>query len=133
MSASTEMTTEEKKDAEEAAKHAAAVKAAGKKIAPTDSRLIIHQDEVKEKRKSGIVIATVGSGKDKPKIGTVLGVGPGKVLENGMREPMGYKEGARVIFSSYAGTDIKVDEIELKIMDRSDILATVEAEAEIET
>jgi len=74
--------------------------------------------------KSGIVLPDTA--KEKPQEGQVLAVGPGRMLEDGKREPMDVKEGDRVLYAKYAGTEFKVDGEELLIISQKDILAIVE-------
>ncbi len=66
------------------------------------------------------------SAQEKPAQGRVLSVGDGQLLQDGKRAPSQVKEGDRVLFSSYAGTEISVDEEELLIMNEADILAIME-------
>jgi chaperonin GroES len=66
------------------------------------------------------------SAKEKPKRGKVISVGDGKQLDNGSRAEMSLKTGQEVLFTSYAGTEVKIDGKEYIIMDESDILAIIE-------
>ena len=75
--------------------------------------------------KSGLVIPDTA--KEKPQEGLVLAVGPGRVLDDGKREPMGVKAGDKVLYAKYAGTEFKVDGEDLLIVSQKDILAIVEA------
>ena len=74
--------------------------------------------------KSGIVLPDTA--KEKPQEGNVLAVGPGRILDDGKREPMDVKEGDKVLYAKYAGTEFKVDGEELLIVSQKDILAVVE-------
>jgi len=67
-----------------------------------------------------------GSHQEKPQEGTILAVGPGEILEDGTRKKMDVKEGDRVLYSKYAGTEFKVDGDDLLIIASKDILAIVE-------
>jgi len=78
-----------------------------------------------EMTKSGIVLPDTA--KEKPQEGLILAAGPGKILDDGKREQMDVKEGDRVLYSKYAGTEFKVDGEELLIVSQKDILAIVEA------
>jgi chaperonin GroES len=80
--------------------------------------------EAESKTKSGIVLPD--SAKEKPKRGKILSVGEGRRLDSGERAPLNVKKGDEVIFTSYAGTEIKIDGEELMIMSEDDILAIVE-------
>jgi chaperonin GroES len=95
------------------------------KLRPLGDKILIKRLEAESKTKSGIVLPD--SAKEKPKRGKVLSVGEGKRLENGSRAPVSVKKGDEVIFSSYAGTELKLDGEELMIMSEDDILAIVEA------
>jgi chaperonin GroES len=74
--------------------------------------------------KSGIVLPDTA--KERPQEGTVLAVGPGRILDDGKREPMELSEGQKVLFQKYAGTEFKLDEEELLILSQKDILAVIE-------
>lgn len=93
-------------------------------IKPLGDRVLIKRLEAEEKTSGGIVIPDTA--KEKPKEGTVLALGPGKVLENGSRSTFTVSEGARVIFSSYAGTEVKWQGEDYLLMSEEDILAVVE-------
>jgi len=80
--------------------------------------------EEEEKTKGGIIIPD--SAKEKPMEGEIVAVGPGKVLENGTRVAPSVKAGDRVLFGKYAGTEIKIDEVEHLIMREDDILGIIE-------
>jgi chaperonin GroES len=94
------------------------------KLRPLGDKILIKRVEAESKTKSGIVLPDTA--KEKPKRGKVLSVGEGKRLDNGERAPVEVKKGDEVIFTSYAGTEIKVDGEELIIMNAEDILAIVE-------
>jgi chaperonin GroES len=93
-------------------------------LRPLNDKLVVQRVEAEEKTKGGIVLPDTA--KEKPKEGVVMCVGSGKLLENGERAPLQVKEKDRVIFSSYAGTEIKVDGVEYLIMNEDDVLAIVE-------
>lgn len=94
------------------------------KIRPLQDRLILKRVEEEEKTKGGIIIPD--SAKEKPQEGEVTAVGPGKVADDGKKIPMDVKEGDRVLFSKYAGTEIKIDGEEHLIMREDDILGVIE-------
>jgi len=94
------------------------------KLRPLGDKILIKRLEAESKTKSGIVLPD--SAKEKPKRGTVLSVGEGKRLDNGERAPLNVKKGDQVIFTSYAGTEVKIDGEELMIMSEDDVLAIVE-------
>ena len=94
------------------------------KLRPLGDKILVKRLEAETKTKSGIVLPD--SAKEKPKQGTVIAVGEGKRLENGSRSPMNVKKNDRVLFTSYAGTEVKIDGEELLIMSEDDVLAVVE-------
>ena len=94
------------------------------KIRPLGEKVLIKRLEAEEKTKGGIVLPDTA--KEKPQKGKVIAVGPGKVLDNGERSPMEVKEGDTVIYSKYAGTEVKIDDKEYLILSQRDILAIVE-------
>jgi len=94
------------------------------KIRPLGEKVLIKRLEAEEKTAGGIVLPDTA--KEKPKRGLVRAVGEGRMLESGKRHPPQVKKDDEVLFSSYAGTEIKVDGEELLIMDESDILAIIE-------
>ena len=94
------------------------------KLRPLNDKLVLKRLEAEEKTKGGIVLPDTA--KEKPKEGVVVAVGSGKLLENGERAQVQVKENDRVIFSSYAGTEVKVDGEEFLIVDESEILAVLE-------
>ena len=91
------------------------------KIRPLGEKVLIKRLEAEEMTRGGIVLPD--SAKEKPRRGTVLAVGDGKVLDDGSRAKFQVKKGDVVLFSSYGGTEIKVDGEEYMLMDESDILA----------
>jgi chaperonin GroES len=77
--------------------------------------------------KSGIVLPDTA--KEKPQEGKIIAAGPGRLTEEGPREPMDVKEGDTVLYAKYAGTEFKVEGEELLIVSQKDILAIVDAAA----
>jgi chaperonin GroES len=94
------------------------------KLRPLGDKVLVKRVEAESKTKSGIVLPDAA--KEKPKRGKILSVGDGRRLDNGERAPLHVKKGDEVIFTSYAGTEIKIDGEELMIMSEDDILAVVE-------
>jgi len=94
-------------------------------IRPLGEKVLVKRLEAEEKTAGGIVLPDTA--KEKPKRGTVLSVGDGKLLDTGKRQPLQLKKGAQVLFTSYAGTEVKVEGEEMIIMDESDILAVIES------
>jgi chaperonin GroES len=93
-------------------------------IRPLADKVIIQRTEAESKTAGGIVLPD--SAKEKPKRGKVIAVGEGKILDNGSRAPMNVKKGQEVLFSSYAGTEVKMDGKEYLIMDESEIMAIID-------
>ncbi|MFO0584676.1 MAG: co-chaperone GroES [Anaeromyxobacteraceae bacterium] len=94
------------------------------KIRPLQDRLIVKRMQEEEKTKGGIIIPD--SAKEKPIEGKVIAAGNGKVLEDGKVRPLDVKAGDRILFSKYAGTEIKIDGEEHLIMREDDILGVIE-------
>ncbi|MBS4024433.1 MAG: co-chaperone GroES [Clostridia bacterium] len=90
-------------------------------IKPLGDRVVIKVLEGEEKTASGIVLP--GTAKEKPQEGEVVAVGSGKVMENGERVAMEVKAGDRVIYSKFAGTEVKVAGEEYLILSERDVLA----------
>ena len=93
-------------------------------LRPLGDRVVIRPLAREEVTKSGIVLPDTA--KEKPQQGEVLAVGPGRVLDNGDRINMDVKNGDRVLFAKYAGTEFKLEEDELLILSEKDILAVME-------
>jgi chaperonin GroES len=93
------------------------------KIKPLNDRVLVIRLDKENKSKGGIIIPDTA--KEKPQKGRVVAVGPGKMGKDGKRFPIDVKVGDHVIFSKYAGTEIKFDDIEHLFMSESDILAVV--------
>jgi chaperonin GroES len=99
--------------------------AAKSKLRPLSDKVIIQPTPREEMTKTGIVLPDTA--KEKPQEGTVLAVGPGAFDEDGERMPMDVKEGDKVLYAKYAGTEFKQDGEELLIVSQKDVLAIVEA------
>ncbi|RME85641.1 MAG: co-chaperone GroES [Zetaproteobacteria bacterium] len=95
------------------------------KIRPLHDRVIVKRIEEEEKTPGGIIIPDTA--KEKPQQGEVIAAGNGKILEDGKVRPLDVKPGDRVIFSKYAGTEIKIDGEEYLIMREDDILGVIES------
>jgi chaperonin GroES len=94
------------------------------KLKPLGDRVVIKPTAREEMTKSGIVLPDTA--KEKPQEGTILAVGPGRTLDDGKRESMDVKEGQKVLYAKYAGTEFKVEGDDLLIVSQKDILAVVE-------
>ncbi len=93
------------------------------KIRPLDDRVVVQPEEAEETTAGGIVLPD--SAQEKPQRGTVVAVGPGKLLDNGNRGTLSVAVGDVVIYGKYGGSDLEVDGSEVKILRESDILAKV--------
>ena len=91
------------------------------KIRPVGDRVVVKPAAKEEVTKSGIVIPDTA--KEKPQEGTVIAVGSGRLLDNGDRSAMDVREGDRVLFAKYGGTEFKLDGEEYLVLKENDILA----------
>jgi chaperonin GroES len=94
------------------------------KLTPLGDRVVVKPTPREEMTKSGLVLPDTA--KEKPQEGSVIAVGPGRILDDGKREPMDVKVGNKVLYGKYAGTEFKLDEDELLIVSQKDILAIVD-------
>jgi chaperonin GroES len=94
------------------------------KLRPLGDRVVIKPTPREEMTKSGIVLPDTA--KEKPQEGTIIAAGPGRFNEEGDREPMDVKEGDKVLYAKYAGTEFKIEDEDLLIVSQKDILAVVE-------
>lgn len=90
-------------------------------IKPLNDRVLVLRVEEEQKTSGGIIIPDTA--KEKPQEGKVVAAGPGKMGDNGKRAPLDVKEGDRILFSKWAGTEIKIDGVEHLFMKEDDILA----------
>jgi chaperonin GroES len=93
-------------------------------LKPLGNNLVIEQTEQEAQTAFGIILPETA--KEKPQKGVVLAVGPGRRLESGERQPMDLKEGDKVLYAKYAGTEIKVDDRTVLIIKEDDVLAVIE-------
>ncbi|MGE3171597.1 MAG: co-chaperone GroES [Planctomycetota bacterium] len=93
-------------------------------VTPLGDRVLVKRVAADEKTKGGIILPDTA--KEKPREGVVISVGNGKLLDNGTRQAMSVKPKDRVLFSSYAGSEIKLDGEELMILGEDEILAVIE-------
>ena len=92
-------------------------------IIPLNDKIVVERMEADEKTAGGIILPDTA--KEKPKQGKVLAVGEGKQLETGKRAAFQVKVGDRVLFTSYAGSEVNVDGKEYLVMTEDDVLAVV--------
>lgn len=94
------------------------------KIQPLADKVLVQRLEAETKTAGGIVLPDTA--KEKPQRGKIISTGKGKVLDDGTVRKMQVKKGDQVLFTSYAGTDVKIGEKEYLIMSESDIIAVIE-------
>src|SRR3954467_3494778 len=93
-------------------------------LKPVGDRVVVKPKAHEQQTKAGIVLPATAT--ERPQQGTVLSVGPGRVLDNGHRAPMEVKRGDTVLFAKYGGTEFKLDDEELLILNERDVLAIIE-------
>lgn len=93
------------------------------RLKPLADRVVVRATPKEEVTKSGIVLPDTA--KERPQEGTVLAVGPGRIDEKGKRVPIELREGDRVMYAKYAGTEVKIEGEELLILSAKDILAII--------
>ena len=93
-------------------------------IRPLHDRVIVKRLEEETKTKGGIIIPDTA--KEKPLEGKIIAVGNGRTLENGTVRPLAVKNGDRVLFGKYAGTEVKIDGVEHLLLREEDIVAVIE-------
>ena len=94
------------------------------KLRPLDDRVVIKQLEAEEKTSGGIILPETA--KEKPQIGKVVALGPGKLQDDGKRSKMTVKKGDKVIYAKYMGNDVEIDGDKYVILGESDVLGIVE-------
>jgi chaperonin GroES len=94
------------------------------KIRPLNDRVLVTRVEEEQKTAGGIIIPDTA--KEKPQEGKIIAAGPGKLGDDGKRTPLNVKKGDKILFSKYAGTEIKIDGIEHIFMKEDDILGVLE-------
>ena len=93
------------------------------KLRPLDDRVVVEPSEAEETTAGGIVLPDTA--RETPQRGSIVAIGPGKILDSGQRGQLSVTIGDEVIFGKYAGTDIEVEGRDVKILRESDILAKV--------
>jgi len=94
------------------------------KLKPLDDKVVIKQSQAEEKTRGGIILPDTA--KEKPQMGKVVAVGPGKLLDDGGRGAMNVKKGDEVIYGKYSGTEVEVDGEKYIIVSEDQILGVVE-------
>ncbi|HML73565.1 MAG TPA: co-chaperone GroES [Anaerohalosphaeraceae bacterium] len=94
------------------------------KLIPLEDRVVLKPQEAEAKTAGGIVLPDTA--KEKPLIGKVIAVGPGKLMDNGQRAPMSVKKNDTVLFGKYSGSEVEVDGEDYKVLRESEILGVIE-------
>jgi len=94
------------------------------KIKPLNDRILVLRVEEEQKTRGGIIIPDTA--KEKPQEGKIVAAGPGKMGDDGQRVPLDVRVGDRILFSKYAGSDIKIDGVEHLFMKEDDILGVLD-------
>lgn len=94
------------------------------RLQPMGERIVVERVESEETTAGGIVLPD--SAREKPARGTVIALGSGKLLDDGTRAPSQLSEGDVVLFSSYAGENVEIDDVEYLLMREDDVLAVIE-------
>jgi chaperonin GroES len=95
-----------------------------RKFKPLQDRILVKRLEENETKKGGIIIPDTA--KEKPQEGEVIAVGPGKVTDDGKRQPMGVKVGDKILFGKYSGSEVKLGDEEYLIMREEDVLGILQ-------
>ena len=95
-----------------------------RKFKPLQDRILVKRLEENETKKGGIIIPDTA--KEKPQEGEVIAVGPGKVTDDGKRQPMGVKVGDKILFGKYSGSEGKLGDEEYLIMREEDVLGILQ-------
>ena len=93
-------------------------------IRPLHDRVVVKRIEQQEQVRGGIIIPDTA--KEKPQEAEVMAVGPGKLQEDGKRQPMDVKSGDRILIGKYSGSEIKIDDDEYVILREDEILAVID-------
>ena len=94
------------------------------KLRPLHDRILVKRLEEQEVKKGGIIIPDTA--KEKPQEGEVIAVGPGKVTDDGKRQPMEVKAGDKILFGKYSGSEVKLEDEEYLIMREEDVLGILQ-------
>jgi chaperonin GroES len=95
-----------------------------KRLKPLQDRILVKRLEVKETKKGGIIIPDTAM--EKPQEAEVIAVGPGKVMKDGVRQPLSVKVGDKILFGKYSGNEVTLDDEEYLIMREEDVLGILQ-------
>jgi len=93
-------------------------------LKPLDDRIVIKQSDAEEKTAGGIILPDAAQ--EKPLIGKIVAIGPGKLLDDGKRAKMSVKKNDKVVYGKYLGSEIEIDREKYVILTESDVLGIVE-------
>jgi chaperonin GroES len=94
------------------------------KLRPLDDKVVIKQSEAEEKTAGGIILPDAA--KEKPQVGKIIAVGPGKLLDDGKRGKMSVKRNDEVIYAKYIGSEVEIDGDKFVVLRESDVLGIIE-------
>ncbi len=94
------------------------------KLRPLDDRVVVKQSDAEEKTVGGIILPDTA--KEKPQIGKIVALGPGKLLNDGKRAKMSVKKKDKVIYGKYIGSEVEIDQEKYVVLRESDILGIIE-------
>jgi len=94
------------------------------KLRPLDDRVVVKQSDAEEKTTGGIILPDAA--KEKPQIGKVVAIGPGKLLDDGKRAKISVKKNDEVIYGKYIGSEVEIDQEKYVVLRESDILGIIE-------
>jgi len=94
------------------------------KLRPLDDRVVVKQSDAEEKTAGGIILPDAA--KEKPQIGKVVAIGPGKLLDDGKHAKMSVKKNDEVIYGKYIGSEVEIDREKYVVLRESDILGIIE-------
>ena len=94
------------------------------KLRPLDDRIVIKQSDTEEKTTGGIILPDTA--KEKPQIGKIIAIGPGKMLDSGKRSKMSVKKNDKVIYAKYIGSEVEINGKKFVVLRESDILGIIE-------
>ena len=94
------------------------------KLRPLDDRVVIKQSDAEEKTAGGIILPDTA--KEKPQIGKIVAIGPGKLLDDGKRGKMSVKKNDKVIYGKYIGSEVEIDQEKYVVLREGDILGIIE-------
>lgn len=96
------------------------------KLRPLGDKIVVRPSQKEERSPGGVILPDAAQ--KRPQEGAVLAVGPGRILDNGLRNPIPFRSGEKVLYSKYGGSEIKVDGEDLLIIDEDSIYAVIDVQ-----